>query len=314
MGEPGRPAPEPVGNPADGMARPTLLLVLALLLCSSTEAEAQFWERFSFREAFSASRGRSRPASFSILLPGDTTPSYSVRTALKIDLGFGSLGQKVDIGPYVEYRLLTNIKRPQNVFMVGLSADWETRDEEAEQQRWSAIMIMRVNYKNDFERATKSVQTNVNFTPVARDRGGGLANLFLPNVPTQFGSAVEFTYSPSIGLEHEGVVRAEDELRVGSVVRLVSGIKAELLPLPSHLARRLELNIEYSYVYDVKDYEAPDQLNRGHQLVRADMNVWFVRTDAGRLAGVSLKYTGGESPSVGFRPQRVTELTFSLKF
>ncbi len=175
-------------------------------------------------------------------------------------------------------------------------------------------MVFRVNYKNDFERATKSVQTNVNFTPVARDRGGGLANLFFPNVPTQFGSAVEFTYSPSIGLEHEGVVRAEDESKVGSVVRLVSGIKAELLPLPSQLARRLELNIEYSYVYDIKDDDAPDLLNRGHQLVRADMNVWFVRTDAGRLAGVSLKYTSGESPSIGFRPQRVTELTFSLKF
>ena len=175
-------------------------------------------------------------------------------------------------------------------------------------------MIMRVNFKNDYERATKSVQTNFNFTPVAQDRGGGLANLFLPNVPTQFGSAVEFTYSPSIGLEHEGVVRAEDESKIGSVVRFVSGVKAEMLPLPSHLARRLELTIEYNYVYDLKDDDAPDRLNRGHQLIRADMNVWFVRTDAGRLAGVSLKYTSGESPSAGFRPQRVTELTFSLKF
>ncbi len=285
-----------------------------MVLCSITEAAGQFWDRFTFRESFSASRGRSRPASFAVLLPGDTTPSYSIRSGLRVDLGFGSLGQKVDIGPYVEYRLLTNIRRPQNVFSVGLSADWETRDQEAEQQRWSAVMIMRVNFKNDFERVTKSVQTNLNFTPVARDRGGGLSNLGLPNVPTQFGSAVEFTYSPSIGLEHEGVVRAEDQSKVGSVVRLVSAVKAELLPLPEHLARRLELNFEYGYVYDLKDSEAPDQLNRGHQLVRADANVWFLRTDAGRLAGVSLKYTSGESPSQGFRPQRVTELTFSLKF
>ena len=296
------------------MPRPTLLIVLALVLCSSMEAEGQFWDRFTLRESFSGSRGRSRPASFSILLPGDTTASYSIQTGLRVDLGFGSLGQKVDIGPYVQYRLLTNIKKPQNVFAVGLAADWSTRDEEAERQRWSAVMIMRVNYKNDFERATKSVQTNFNFTPVARDRGDGLANLFLPNVPTQFGSAVEFTYSPSIGLEHEGVVRAEDESKIGSVVRLTSGVKAEMLPLPSHLARRLELTIEYSYVYDVTDYKAPDQLDRGHQLVRADMNVWFVRTDAGRLAGVSLKYASGESRSAGFRAQRVTELTFSLKF
>ena len=296
------------------MARPQLLIVLALVLCSNTEAEGQFWERFTLRESFSASRGRSRPAAFAVLLPGDTTPSYSIATGLRVDLGFGSVGEKVDIGPYVEYRLITNIRRPQNVFSVGLSADWAPRDEEAQQQRWSAVMRMRVNYKNDFERATKSVQTNFNFTPVARDRGTGLANLFLPNVPTQFGSAVEFTYSPSIGLEHEGVVRAVNESKIGSVVRLVSGVKAEMLPLPSALARRLELNIEYSYVYDVKDYKAPDQLNRGHQLVRADMNVWFVRTDAGRLAGVSLKYTNGESPSAGFRPQRVMEFTFSLKF
>ena len=296
------------------MARPTLLIVLALVLCSGTEAEGQFWERFTFRESFSASRGQSRPASFSVRLPGDTTPSYSIRTGLRVDLGFGSLGQKVDIGPYVEYRLLTNIRKPQNVFMVGLSMDWETQDQEAEQQRWSAVMVVRVNYKNDFERLAKSVQTNLNFTPVARDRGGGFANLFLPNVPTEFGSAVEFTYSPSIGLEHEGVVRAEDESLVGSVVRAVTGVKAEMLPLPSQLARRLELNFEYSYVYDLNNPDDPDRLNRGHQLVRADANVWFVRTDAGRLAGVSLKYTSGESPSVGFRPQRVTELTFSLKF
>ena len=125
---------------------------------------------------------------------------------------------------------------------------------------------------------------------------------------------MEFTYSPSLGLEHEGVVRAEDESLLGSVVRAVTGVKAEMLPLPSQLARRLELNFEYSYVYDLNNRNDPDQLNRGHQLVRADANVWFVRSDAGRLAGVSLKYTSGESPSVGFRPQRVTELTFSVKF
>ncbi len=296
------------------MARPTLLIVSALVLGSPTEAVGQLWERFAFRESYSVSRGQSRPATFSVLLPGDTTPSYSIRTALRVDLGFGSLGQKVDIGPYVEYRLLTNIKRPQNVFMVGLSTDWETRDEDAEQQKWSAVLIARVSYKNDFERETKSVQTNLNFTPVARDRGGGLANLFLPNVPTQFGSAVEFTYSPSIGLEHEGVVRAADRSLKGSVVRAISGVRAELLPLPSQLARRLELTIEYSYVYDLKDSEAPDQLDRGHQLVRVDANVWFVRTDAGSSAGVSLKYTNGESPSAGFENQQLTELTFSVKF
>ena len=233
---------------------------------------------------------------------------------MRIDLGFGTLGQKVDIGPYLEYRLLTNIKKPQNVFMVGLSTDWETRDPEAEEQKWSAVLIFRVSYKNDLERSTKSVQTNMLFTPVGQDRGGGLRNIFVPNVATQFGSAVEFTYSPSIGLEHEGVVRAANESLEGSVVRAVTGVRADLLPLPSQLSRRLELNLEYSYVYDLKNPDDPDRLNRGHRLVIADANVWFVRTDAGRLAGVSLKYTSGESPSVGFRSQQLTELTFSVKF
>ena len=296
------------------MSRPTLLIVLALILCSSTEAEGQFWERFSLRESFSASRGRSRPTSLSVLLPGDTTASYSIRTALRVDLGFGSLGQKVDIGPYVEYRLLTNIKKPQNVFMVGLSMDWETRDAEAEQQRWSAFLIARVNYKNDFERVTKSVQTNLNFTPVANERGGRVSGFYLPNVTTRFGSVMEFTYSPSIGLEHEGVLRAEDESLEGAVVRAVTGVRAEMLPLPTRFARRLELTLEYNYVYDLRDSANPDRLDPGHQLLRADVNVWLLRTDAGTLAGLSLKYTSGESPSVGFEPQRVTELTFSLKF
>jgi len=296
------------------MARATLPIVLALVLCSSTAAEGQFWERLSLRESFSGGRGRSRPASFSVLLPGDTTPSYSIRTALRVDIGFGSLGQKVDVGPYVEYRLLTNIRKPQNVFMVGLSMDWETRDAEAEQQRWSAFLIARVNYKNDLERGTKSVQTNLHFTPVANERGGRASSFYLPNITTQFGSAMEFTYSPSIGLEHEGVVRAEDESLEGAVVRAVTGVRAEMLPLPVRFARRLELTLEYNYVYDLRDTANPDALNRGHQLVRADANVWFIRTDAGTLAGVSLKYTNGESPSVGFEHQRLTELTFSLKF
>ena len=234
---------------------------------------------------------------------------------MRFELGFGGLGQKVDIGPYVEYRLLTNIRRPQNVFMVGLSMDWETRDEEAERQRWSAFLVARVNYKNDYERGTKSVQTNLNFTPVANDRGGGgFSNFFLPNVTTQFGSAVEWSYSPSIGLEHEGVVRAEDESLEGAVVRLVTGVRAEMLPLPERFARRLELTVEYNYVYDLRDSANPDSLDRAHQMLRLDANVWFVRTEAGGLAGISLKYTNGESPSVGFRPQKVTELTFSLKF
>lgn len=296
------------------MARPTVLLVLALVLCSSTEAVGQIWERFSFQESFSGRPGRARPASFSVLLPGDTTASYTIRTALRVDLGFGGLGEKVDIGPFVEYRLLTNIKKPQNVFKVGLSTDYETRDAEEEGQNWSAILVARVTFKNDFERATKSVQTNLLFTPVARDRGGGLSNLFLPNVPTEFGSAVEFTYSPSVGLEHEGVVRAADQSLEGSVVRAVTSVRAELLPLPSHLSRRIELNLEYSFVYDLRESAEPAQLDRGHQLVTADANVWFLRTDAGRLAGVSLKYTNGESPSAGFRQQQLTELTFSLKF
>ena len=145
-------------------------------------------------------------------------------------------------------------------------------------------------------------------------RGGGLSNLFLPNVATQFGSAVEFTYSPSIGLEHESVVRTADESLEGSVVRAVTGVRAELVPLPSHWSRRLELNLEYSYGYDLQDTAEPYQLDRGHKLVTADANVWFLKTDAGTLAGVSLKYTNGESPKTGFRKQQLTELTFSLKF
>ncbi len=302
----------PAGHPSPPRTRPTLLIVLGLTLFSSTDASGQFWERFSFRESFSASRGRSQPASFSVVLPGDTTPSYSIRTALRFDLGFGGFGQKVEIGPYVEYRLLTNIRLPQNVFMVGLSMDWETRDEEEQLQGWSAFLVARVNYKNDYERATKSVQTNLNFTPVANDRGGGgFSNFFLPNVTTQFGSAVEWTYSPSVGLEHEGVVRAEDESLEGAVVRLVTGVRAEMLPLPERFARRLELTVEYNYVYDLRDAANPESLDRGHQLLRVDANVWFVRTESGGLAGLSLKYTNGESPSVGFRPQTVTELTFS---
>ena len=305
---------KPAGQPPRPRTRPTLLIVLALTLFSSTDAAGQFWDRFSLRESFSASRGRSRPASFSVVLPGDTTPSYSIRTALRFDLGFGGFGQKVDIGPYVEYRLLTNIRKPQNVFMVGLSMDWETRDEEAERQRWSAFLVARVNYKNDYKRSTKSVQTNVNFTPVANGSGGGFSNFFLPNVTTQFGSAVEWTYSPSVGLEHEGVVSAEDESLEGAVVRLVTGVRAEMIPLPERFARRLELTVEYNYVYDLRDAANPESLDRGHQMLRVDANVWFVRTDSGGLAGVSLKYTNGESPSAGFRPQKVTELTFSLKF
>ena len=213
-----------------------------------------------------------------------------------------------------KYRLLTNIKKPQNVFMVGLSTDWQTRDADAEDKKWSAVLAARVMYKNDFERSTKSVLTDLLFTPVAEDGGGGLSNLFLPNVATQFGSAVEFTYSPSIGLEHESVVSAADESLENSIVRAVTGVRAELVPLPSHLARRLEMTIEYSYVYDLQETAVPDQLDRGHQLVTADANVWLLKTDDGTLAGVSLKHTNGESRKLGFRHQQLTELTFSLKF
>ena len=300
------------------MTRPTLLIVLALLLGSSTEAVGQIWERITFQDSFSGKfSGKAKkvkPASFSVLLPDDTTASYSIRSAMRVGFGFESLGQKIDIGPFVEYRLLSNIKKPQNVFTVGLSTNWQTREAEGEGGKWSAVLAARVFYKNDFERSTRSVVTDLLFTPVAEDQGGGLANLFLPNVASQFGSAVEFTYSPSIGLEHESVVSAADESRKNSVVRAVSGVRAELLPLPSHLSKRLELTVEYSYVYDLQETADPDQLDRGHQLVTADANVWFLKTDAGTRAGVSLKYTNGESRKLGFRHQQLTELTFSLKF
>ena len=198
--------------------------------------------------------------------------------------------------------------------MVGLSTDWQTREADAEDKKWSAVLAARVIYKTDYERSTKSVVTDLRYTPVAEERGGGLSNLFLPNVATQFGSAVEFTYSPSIGLEHESVVSAADESLENSIVRAVTGVRAELVPLPSHLARRLELTLEYSYVYDLQETAVPDQLDRGHQLVTADANVWFLKTDDGTLAGVSLKHTNGESRKLGFRHQQLTELTFSLKF
>ncbi len=300
------------------MVRPTPLIVLALLLCSSTEAVGQILDRITFQDSFSGKfSGKAKkvkPASFSVLLPDDTTASYSIRSAMRVGFGFETLGQKIDIGPFVEYRLLSNIKKPQNVFTVGLSTDWQTREAEAEGGKWSAVLAARVFYKNDFERSTRSVVTDLLFTPVAEERGGGLANLFLPNVASQFGSAVEFTYSPSIGLEHESVVSAADESLENSVVRAVSGVRAELIPLPSHLAKRLELTVEYSYVYDLQQTAVPDQLDRGHQLVTADANVWFLKTDAGTRAGVSLKHTNGESRKRGFRQQKQTELTFSLKF
>ena len=300
------------------MTRPTLLIVLALLLGSSTEAVGQILDRITFQDSFSGKflgkAKKVKPASFSVLLPDDTTASYSIQSAMRVGFGFESLGQKIDIGPFVEYRLLSNIKKPQNVFTVGLSTNWQTREAEGEGGKWSAVLAARVFYKNDFERSTRSVVTDLIFTPVAEDRGGGLANLFLPNVASQFGSAVEFTYSPSIGLEHESVVSAADESRINSVVRAVSGVRAELIPLPSHLSKRLELTVEYSYVYDLQETADPDQLDRGHQLVTADANVWFLKTDDGTRAGVSLKHTNGESRKRGFRQQKLTELTFSLKF
>ena len=209
------------------MTRPTLLIVLALLLGSSTEAVGQILDRITFQDSFSGKfSGKAKkvkPASFSVLLPDDTTASYSIQSAMRVGFGFESLGQKIDIGPFVEYRLLSNIKKPQNVFTVGLSTNWQTREAEGEGGKWSAVLAARVFYKNDFERSTRSVVTDLLFTPVAEDQGGGLANLFLPNVASQFGSAVEFTYSPSIGLEHESVVRAADESRENSVVRAVTG-------------------------------------------------------------------------------------------
>ena len=300
------------------MTRPTLLIVLALLLGSSTEAVGQILDRITFQDSFSGKflgkAKKIKPASFSVLLPDDTTASYSIQSAMRVGFGFESLGQKINIGPFVEYRLLSNIKKPQNVFTVGLSTNWQTREAEGEGGKWSAVLAARVFYKNDFERSTRSVVTDLLFTPVAEDRGGGLANLFLPNVASQFGSAVEFTYSPSIGLEHESVVSAADESRINSVVRAVSGVRAELIPLPSHLSKRLELTVEYSYVYDLQETADPDQLDRGHQLVTADANVWFLKTDDGTRAGVSLKHTNGESRKRGFRQQKLTELTFSLKF
>ena len=278
----------------------------------------QILDRITFQDSFSGKfSGKAKkvkPASFSVLLPDDTTASYSIQSAMRVGFGFESLGQKIDIGPFVEYRLLSNIKKPQNVFTVGLSTNWQTREAEGEGGKWSPVLAARVFYKNDFERSTRSVVTDLLFTPVAADRGGGLANLFLPNVASQFGSAVEFTYSPSIGLEHESVVSAADESRLNSVVRAVSGVRAELIPLPSHLAKRLELTVEYSYVYDLQQTADPDQLDRGHQLVTADANVWFLKTDDGTRAGVSLKHTNGESRKRGFRQQKLTELTFSLKF
>ena len=59
------------------MGRPTLPLVpalaLALLLCSSTEAVGQILEHITFQESFSGKFSgkarKSKPASFSVLLP-----------------------------------------------------------------------------------------------------------------------------------------------------------------------------------------------------------------------------------------------------
>ncbi len=175
-------------------------------------------------------------------------------------------------------------------------------------------MVLRFNYKNDFIRSTKSVQTNLLFTPVAQGRGGILQRLFLPNVPTNFGTVMQFTYSPYIGLEHEGVLSAKADSLEGSVFRAVTKVRAELLPLPAQLSRKLELNVEYSYVYDLMNRADPNRLTTGHRLVKADMNAWFVRTATGRMAGVSLSYVNGENPSVGFRNQRLIQMTFAYKF
>ena len=233
---------------------------------------------------------------------------------MRINLGSMSLARKIDIGPYIEYRLLTNIKKPQNVFMVGLAADWATREPKTEERRWSAVVIWSINYKNDFELATKSVQTNLLFTPVANDRGRRSQKSLLPECPDAvgLGCGAHLPARPSVSSTRACCARRTNLSNGPLSGQCLGG--AELLPLPGHLARRLELNFEYSYVYDLMESTDPDGLNRGHQLVAADANVWFVRTDAGRLAGMSLRYTNGESPKAGFRQQQRTELTISVKF
>jgi hypothetical protein len=259
-------------------------------------------ERIDLLHNLNTKKEVAQPAYVQWVRPANAKAVASIGGGLRIDACTTAL---VSVGPFVEYLWTTESGKRQNTMRAGLDADWQLRPIGARAAAWTPLVLLQGNVKSDNERHERGVQLDVRVTPVMANQTWPA-----PNGEWEPGPAFALTYSPNLGVILDHIGTAVDSAREGSIVRGLAQLDLSVFPAPAVLNRRVELAASVGYRHDLSD--GTNELDNDHALVRAALNIFFVR-EADRAAGLSIIHTRGDEPSRGYARVQEWKLALTLR-
>lgn len=295
-----------------------IILSIVILIVSkgySQEAEIKekFIDRFTLRQSFQSKNDKAEPALITYTKPKDKEASWLLNAAIGYDL-LKKTELILIINPYFEYHKNTLVDKEQENWQTGISAEWQIiRD--FSKYNWSPIIISSVKYNEDKIKNLKSFQGNIYFTPIFKGKDLNPSFFWLPNTTVNFGSILQFVYSPYVGFENENRIKNSSANSVGNIyrgyLRLSSSIM--LFPKDENLKDKFEFNVDWQYRYDFSE-SVIELTNKEHRFFTTGFNYTFFSSNEGKkTAKVGFDYTNGENPTKGFEKQSYYSINLKVK-
>lgn len=273
-------------------------------------AQLNFFEKITLRQSFQTVNEKAEPAFITYTNPKHAPNSWAVNAAIGYHLEPPKAILIID--PYFEFHRNTLIEKEQYNWQAGLSAEWQPQNLEA--KGWTPVLIIAEKYNEDELKKVSSMQGNLYFTPLFKNKGGQARYFWLPHATTNLGEQVQFYYGPYVGLEHENRIRTAEAAAGGSIYRFLLRITPSFyFRLKKDPVRdRVAVVVDYQYRNDFSksvDDGSPDD----HRYLTVSLMYTVFRTDNDKSAKIGFDYVKGENPAKGFQEQSFYALAFKLK-
>ncbi len=289
-----------------------LILVAGLLFfVSVVHAQGKkIFEKVTLRQSFQSTSEKAEPAFITYTNPKNSQASWAVNAA--IGYKFEPTTKALTIDPYFEFHRNTIIDKEQYNWQTGISAEWMTQD--LHTKGWSPVLIGAEKYNKDKIKEVSSMQGNLYFTPLFKNKGGALKYFWLPHATTNLGSLLHFYYAPYIGLEHENRIQTPDKTYKGNIYRVLLRVNPTLFfhTKNDDVLDRVALTMDYQYRNDFSK-SVDDLSSDDHRFFTASLLYTFFKTADDKSAKIGFDYVNGENPSKGFQKQSFYAVTLKIK-
>lgn len=292
-----------------------LIIIMSMYLGHCINAQERVGE-FTLRQSFQSKNDKAEPAEISFSKAKGKDASWLLNAA--IGYNWNSLTKNLNngiliISPYAEYHRNTIVGKEQNNWQAGVSAEWQINSIEMDKSSWSPLFITAAKYNNDNIKDNTSFQGNLYFTPLFKGRSQDPKYFWIPNIYSQFGNRIQFTYSPYIGVENENRINTKNPLEKGNIYRFYTRITATLSLFPNlqHKERCFEINGDLQYRNNFSEnVEALTVKN--HTYFTSSINYVFYSSGT-KSYKVGADYTTGENPAKNFEKQSFYTISLKIK-